>query len=112
MDMIFWVLLAFIAFILITTIMSGRKEKRRVAEMLSSLSKGDKVQTAGGMIGTIAEVRDDTVVLRVDESTNTRIRFARSAVQKVLKPARDRDARNGAAEQASEEEEKAAAATG
>lgn len=82
---IFPILLAIMAFMIITTIMSGRKEKKKRAEMMSSLGKHDRVQTIGGIIGVIQELRDDEVVLRVDESSNTRIRFARSAVQQVLK---------------------------
>jgi preprotein translocase subunit YajC len=49
--------------------------------MMASLKKQDKVQMIGGEIGTIAELTDDEVVLRVEEG---RIRFARSAVQAVL----------------------------
>ena len=66
---------------------SGRKQKRERASLLASLGKHDKVQTAGGMIGTIVEIKDDEIVLKVDEATNTKIRFARSSVQKIVKPA-------------------------
>jgi preprotein translocase subunit YajC len=64
--------------------MGSRRDKKRRAELMASLSNGDKVQTSGGVIGTIAELRDDEVVLRVDESSNTRIRFARGAVIAIL----------------------------
>ena len=62
----------------------NRKEKKRRAEMLSSLSKGDRVQTVGGILGNIVELRDDEVILKVDENTNARLRFARSAIQTRL----------------------------
>jgi len=52
--------------------------------MLAALKKGDKVQTAGGILGTVVEVRDSEVVVKVDENANTRLRFARSAIQAVL----------------------------
>jgi preprotein translocase subunit YajC len=42
------------------------------------------VQTIGGVIGTIVEVKDAEVVVKIDETTNTKIRFARSAIQQVL----------------------------
>jgi preprotein translocase subunit YajC len=71
--------------IMLTTVLGGRKEKKRRAELLSSLKRQDRVQTMGGIIGTIVEMKDDEVVLRVDEGTNTRIRFARSAIQQVLR---------------------------
>ena len=44
----------------------------------------DTVQTIGGVIGSIVEVKNDSVVLKVDESSNTRITFSRSAIQQVL----------------------------
>ena len=61
----------------------GRKEKKRRAQMLSDLKKGNKVQTAGGVLGTIVEVRDDEVLVKVDENSNTRMRFAKSAITAV-----------------------------
>ncbi len=63
----------------------GRKEKKRRAQMLSELSKGNKVQTAGGVLGTIVEVREDEVLVKVDENSNTRMRFAKSAITAVTK---------------------------
>ena len=62
----------------------GRKEKKRKAAMLAAMGKGDKVQTVGGILGTIVEVRDDEVVVKVDENTNSRLRFSKSAIQAVL----------------------------
>jgi len=76
-------------FMFVMTAMSGRKEKRRRAELLASIQRHDRVQTVGGVIGTVVDVQDDEIVLKVDESTNTRIRFARSSVQQVLKKSSD-----------------------
>lgn len=67
--------------------MSQRKEQRRRRELLASVQRNDRVQTIGGVIGTVAELTDDEIVLRVDEASNTRVRFARSAVQQVLRKA-------------------------
>jgi len=78
-------LVGFMVLMMVMTSMSGRKEKKKVAAMLSSLGRHDKVMTNGGIIGVIVEVRDDEIVLKVDESTNTRIHFARSAIKTVLK---------------------------
>jgi len=62
----------------------GRREKKKRAAMIAAMGKGDKVQTIGGIRGTVVEVKDDEVVLKVDENANTRLRFATSAVQSVL----------------------------
>ena len=45
----------------------GQKEKRHRQEMLAAIKKNDRVMTIGGIIGTVAQVRDDEVVLKVDE---------------------------------------------
>jgi preprotein translocase subunit YajC len=61
-----------------------KKEEQKKQALLTALKKGDKVVTIGGMIGTVMDLRDDEVVLKVDESTNTRIRFARAAISKIV----------------------------
>ncbi len=71
--------------LILMTAMGGRKERRRRAQLLSSLKKQDRVQTTGGIIGTIVELKDDEVVLKVDEG---KIRFTRSAVAAILREAR------------------------
>jgi preprotein translocase subunit YajC len=83
-------LLGLFAFMIIMSMMAGRKEKKQMREMLASLTRHDRIMTNGGIIGVITEVRDDEIVLKVDEATNTRIRFAKSAVKTVLKHASDR----------------------
>ncbi|CAN5521448.1 hypothetical protein BH09PLA1_BH09PLA1_27670 [soil metagenome] len=61
---------------------SGETKKRQA--MLSELKKGARVQTIGGILGTVLDVRDSEVLVKVDESTNTKMRFARSAIHRVL----------------------------
>lgn len=57
------------------------KEKKR-KEMLENLKKGDKVQSIGGIRGTITNVKEKTVTMRVD--TNTKMEFSREAISEVL----------------------------
>lgn len=57
-----------------------KKQKTRNA-MLSALKKGDKVITIGGLHGTILEITDDTVVLRVNDVT--KMTFDRSSISHV-----------------------------
>ncbi len=73
-----------IAALMIFMFLGNRKETKKRAELMASLQRNDKVQTAGGMIGNIAEINDTEVVLRVDEITNTRVRVSRSAITAVL----------------------------
>ncbi|RAP77890.1 preprotein translocase subunit YajC [Paenibacillus montanisoli] len=58
-----------------------RKSKQRNL-MLGALKKGDKIVTIGGMHGTIMEISDDVIVLRVNDAT--KITFDRSAINTVV----------------------------
>jgi preprotein translocase subunit YajC len=59
------------------------KEKKRT-EMLTGLKRGDRVQTIGGILGTVVEAKETEIVLKVDESSNTKVRFTRSAIHRVV----------------------------
>lgn len=61
-----------------------RKEERKRTDMLNNLKKGDRIQTIGGIIGSVVEARDQDVLVKVDETTNTKIKFSRSAIHRVL----------------------------
>jgi len=63
---------------------SKRKTEKERQNMLSQLKKGDRIQTIGGILGTVIEARDSEVLVKVDESSNAKIRFSRSAIHKVV----------------------------
>ena len=67
-------------FIVFRPQMKTRKEHE---QMLKQIKKNDEVATTGGLIGTVVNVKADTVTLRVDE--NVRIEVERSAIVRVLK---------------------------
>ncbi len=74
-----------LVFLFASTVLGGRKEKKRRAEMLGGLKKRDRVQTAGGIIGTIIEIKGDECLLESDRASNTRLWVSRSSVAAVLK---------------------------
>ena len=77
--------LIFIAVIMYMLLFRGpRKKQQRQKKMMQSLQRNDRVQTIGGILGTIVDVREDEITLKVDESNNTKIRIFPSAVSKVL----------------------------
>ncbi|UYV11486.1 MAG: preprotein translocase subunit YajC [Phycisphaera sp.] len=101
-DMMLILMLGMGVFLVMMIFTGGRrqkKEKRERDDMLNALKRNDKVQTIGGIIGVVAEVRTDEVVLKVDDSGQNRVRFARSAIQQVI------SSRGGSAEAAPVEEE-------
>ncbi|MUT67288.1 preprotein translocase subunit YajC [Paenibacillus sp. NEAU-GSW1] len=61
-----------------------KKQKARTA-LLNQLKKGDKISTIGGLHGTIVELTDDIVVLRVNDTT--KLTFERSAINSVISSA-------------------------
>lgn len=61
-----------------------RKDKKKHAQMLANLKRNDRVQTIGGVFGTVVDARDNDVVLKVDEANNVKMRFNRSAIKDVL----------------------------
>jgi len=81
---IFLPLMLVVVAMFVFTMLGQRRDRKKRKTLLDSIKKHDRVQTNGGIIGAIVEVRSDTVVLKVDESSNTRITFARSAIQQVL----------------------------
>ncbi len=63
-----------------------RPQKRRQqeqAQLLKSLQKHDEIVTSGGIHGTIVGLRDDTVMVRVDD--RTRIEVDRAHISRVTK---------------------------
>ncbi|MFF2887119.1 preprotein translocase subunit YajC [Paenibacillus sp. NPDC057967] len=61
-----------------------KKQKQRSA-MLNQIKKGDKITTIGGLHGTVVELTDDTVVVRVNDTT--KMTFERSAVNTIVSTA-------------------------
>jgi preprotein translocase subunit YajC len=74
-------LLVFMYFILFR---GPKKREQEHRKMIQSLKKNDKVRTIGGIIGVIVDVKDDEITLKVDESTNTKIKVLPSAIGKNL----------------------------
>ena len=61
-----------------------KKEKERLS-MLKGIKKNDQVVTAGGMHGTVLQVKDKTVTLRIDD--NVKIEIDRDAISRIEKVA-------------------------
>lgn len=57
------------------------KKQKAMQQMISGVKKGDKVITIGGIHGTVASVKDKTVVVKVEDSV--KIEFTKSAIATV-----------------------------
>ena len=76
-------------FVLLWMFMSRGRKKREAKrrEMLSELTKGDKVVTIGGICGTIIETTETEITLKVGE--NNRMKMARWAIRMAGQEAQD-----------------------
>lgn len=58
-----------------------QKQQKKVKEMLSTLRKGDKIVTRGGMHAVVHGIADNVVTLEVAD--NVKIKFSREAIAVV-----------------------------
>ena len=57
-----------------------KKQQKAIEEMRKALAKGDKVITAGGIYGTIADIDETSVLIKVDG--DVKIRVDKSCINK------------------------------
>ena len=70
----FWIMIiALFAIMWLFMIRPQRKQQKELEKFRSELKKGDKVITAGGIYGTIGEIEERTVLLKVDGDVKLRV---------------------------------------
>ncbi|HJO55726.1 MAG TPA: preprotein translocase subunit YajC [Candidatus Scalindua sp.] len=62
-----------------------QKEKKR-QEMMSNVRKQDRIITAGGVHGVVVSVKDNEVLVRVDDAKDVKIKIDKSALTSVSAP--------------------------
>ncbi len=60
----------------------NQRKQKKWQEMLTQLKSGDQVTTNGGIRGTILNVKDETVVLRV-QPDGVKLEFVKSSIASV-----------------------------
>ena len=78
-------LLALFAIFYFVMIRPQQKQQKEFNQMLKGLKKNDQVVTVGGVHGTIVNMKDKTLVIRVDG--DTRLEIDRTAVARLEKAA-------------------------
>jgi preprotein translocase subunit YajC len=61
-----------------------KKRQQEHSKMVAGLKKNDRIRTIGGVLATVLDVRDDEIVIKIDESNNTKMRVVPSAIAAVL----------------------------
>ena len=67
----------------VLVILPQRKEKKKRDEMLANVKKGDTIVTMGGIHGMVANVKEATVMVKVDD--NVKLELSRVAISQVIK---------------------------
>jgi len=80
---LFPLILIFVIFYFLLIRPQKQKEKEH-QKMLGGMNKNDEVVTSGGIHGTIVNVKDKTIILRIDE--NVKIEIDKNCVAYTKKP--------------------------
>ncbi len=91
-QMIFWMAILF-GFLWFIMIRPQQREQRRRQEMWDGIKIYDKVITNGGVHGVVTQItpEEETLILRVDDSANVKIKLEISCVALVETSANDGD---------------------
>ena len=70
----FWIMIILIFVVMwLFMIRPQRKQQKEMEKFRNELKKGDKVVTAGGIYGTIADIQERTVLLKIDGEVKIRV---------------------------------------
>ena len=70
----FWIMIiAMFVIMWLFMIRPQRKQQKELEKFRNSLKRGDKVVTAGGIYGTVDEIKDRTVLIKVDGDVKLRV---------------------------------------
>jgi len=71
-------------FMWLAIIKPQKAKEQEEKSILDKLKKNDHVVTKGGLHGVVMNVKDDEVVLRIDEQQNVKVRFQKNAIAAIL----------------------------
>lgn len=63
-----------------------RREQQQRKDLINAIKKNDRVVTIGGIYGVVTNVKrdDDEVTIKVDESSNTKLRITFASISRVI----------------------------
>jgi preprotein translocase subunit YajC len=74
-----------------------RPQQKRAKEhrtMLTSLKRGDRIITAGGLLGTVTKVKEGSDEIEVELAPNVRVNAVRTTISSVIRPTAANDAKS------------------
>lgn len=88
----FWIMILLVFLVMwLFMIRPQNKQRKEIEKFRSELKKGDKVITAGGIYGSIADIDETTVLLKIDGEV--KIRVDKTSIQRdpsAPKPAEEK----------------------
>ena len=70
----FWIMIALMVLVLYLFMWRPESKRRKeMAKFREGLKKGDKIVTAGGIYGTVKEVKETTLLIEVDSNVTLRV---------------------------------------
>lgn len=75
-------LILFFVIVYFLLIRPQQKRQKKTREMQSSLSKGDKIVTIGGLHGNVEAIDDTVIVVRVNDGS--KLTYDRAAIREVV----------------------------
>ena len=92
-------IVAMIAIFYFLLIRPENKKKKAAAKMRSELAVGDEITTIGGIVGTICQVKEDTIVIETS-ADRVRIEFTKWAISTNVREEKAKAAQQAAARNA------------
>jgi preprotein translocase subunit YajC len=72
-----------------------RPQQKRAKEhrtMLTSLKRGDRIITGGGILGTVTKVKEGSEEVEIEVAPNVRLNVVRNTIGSVIRPTAANDA--------------------
>ena len=79
------IVLIFIVFYFLL-IRPQQQRQKSLKTMVAALKRGDRVVTAGGIVGVVQKVREGTNEIEVEIAPNVRVQILRETISSVVKP--------------------------
>jgi len=79
-----WIYAAIFLVFIFFAFRGPKKKQKEQQKMVKELQKNDRVRTIGGILGTVVDIKDNEITLKVDESNNTKIKILTGAIAENL----------------------------